>query len=607
MSQKIKYKITHQFSDVDIDTNDFKKLLAILGWEKVPPFKQPGRTAWYTLEEDAAVKALPTQNLKAAKIKGIGFWNPRPKGKIYSGVLAKLNSEEPTPPTTDTLTSMLTFPHFGFDKNGAYIIAYSSAAPIGGILHGRALLEYRSAEILLAHGVPTMIPFMVVSYEDAYQFNGKPMGVVINLSPEADTVRLSCVQYGKAVHRGQDAAADAYFDKICYSLGVKGEPALETTRLQVISLLARKIGKLVHDFSAAGLYRYSSEWSNFEYNFGTKEVFLTDLDSTLELKNVPTALRLLQIMRDLGTAVYRLVVKFGFPTILKEYTLHNLLTYDPLTELLTGYFPETPYDEVEAISQRLWNAFIPHWFLLKKHEATINGDWTRPQRQTYKMDHDLFYILTMTLTFPLFKASDLFEKYPSDLTMEDMLQKAETFLGDRYEYFLHLLNSGNKASQKPREEGYKLQHIPKKGEGIIATKKFQQGDIIMRGDIIKIFGGNHSHAAQIGQNTWAIHAGITHKANHSCNPNMGIHVNETGGHDFIAVKEIAVGEELALDYAMRNYQIEHFPYQCNCGHQACRGSITGWKDLPDSKKEEYRPWAAAYLFEIDALKKATVC
>ena len=599
MSRKIKFKITHQFENIDISNQDYKQLLATLGWEVVPPFKQPGRTAWYVLKEEAYVNDQP---LKAAKMKGVGFWNPRPNGKIHSGVLANLNSEEPTPPTQDTLESMLTFPHIGFNKKGEYMIAYSAAAPIGGILHERAILEYNSAKILLEHGVPTMVPFMVINYGETYQFNGKPMGAVVNLSPETETVRLSCIQYGDGVHRGKNADVDAYFDRIRKSLGLSGDPTLETTRLQTINLLARKIGKLVHDFSAAGLYRYSSEWSNFEYNFTTKEVFLTDLDSTLQLKDIPASLQPLQVLRDLGTAVYRLVAKFGYPTILGDYTLNNLLDFDPLSELLVGYFPEIPYGEVEEISKRLWNCFIPHWLLLKKHQASIATDWTRPRRQTYKMDHDLFYILTITLAFPLFKRSRLSDLYPSNLTMEDMLEKAKVFLGDRYEYFLYLLNGG-KSAPKPQEGGYELKHFPNKGEGVFATKSFKKGDTVMRGEIIKILGGNHSHAAQIGENVWALHAGITHKLNHSCAPNCGIHVNETGGHDFVAIKNIEKGEELALDYAMRNYKIEHFPAQCKCGSSQCRGTITGWKDLPDHKKEEYRPWTADYLFEI-ATKQA---
>ena len=89
-----------------------------------------------------------------------------------------------------------------------------------------------------------------------------------------------------------------------------------------------------------------------------------------------------------------------------------------------------------------------------------------------------------------------------------------------------------------------------------------------------------------------------HKINHSCAPNAGIQVNETGGHNIVAFKKIKVGEEIVLDYAMRNYQIEHFPPKCRCGARHCRKTITGWKDLPDHKKEEYKGFTVNYLLQM---------
>jgi hypothetical protein len=50
---------------------------------------------------------------------------------------------------------------------------------------------------------------------------------------------------------------------------------------------------------------------------------------------------------------------------------------------------------------------------------------------------------------------------------------------------------------------------------------------------------------------------------------------------------------------MRNYSIEHFPSRCLCGSKICRGSVTGWKDLPDDWKEAYQGFVAPYLLELD--------
>ncbi len=150
-----------------------------------------------------------------------------------------------------------------------------------------------------------------------------------------------------------------------------------------------------------------------------------------------------------------------------------------------------------------------------------------------------------------------------------------------------------------KDQGYELRETPGKGEGIFATKNFQPGDLVMVGRIEKFVDKNNSHASQIGLHTHVMHAGLISKVNHSCEPNCGIRVNETGGHDFVAFKPIKVGDEITFDYAMRNYSVDYFGEQCRCGSTQCRGKITGWKDLPEQKKQEYQGFIAPYLLEMD--------
>lgn len=150
------------------------------------------------------------------------------------------------------------------------------------------------------------------------------------------------------------------------------------------------------------------------------------------------------------------------------------------------------------------------------------------------------------------------------------------------------------------QKGFVLKSVDGKGEGIFATKLFMAGDIVMRGEIEKVLDANHSHASQIGKNKHVLHAGLISKVNHSCDPNCGISVNETGAHDFVAMKVINPGEEITFDYAMRNYSIEYFPKNCLCGASSCRGRVTGWKDLSIDQKMAYEGFAAPYLFELDA-------
>ncbi len=150
------------------------------------------------------------------------------------------------------------------------------------------------------------------------------------------------------------------------------------------------------------------------------------------------------------------------------------------------------------------------------------------------------------------------------------------------------------------KDGFELRKSSAKGEGIFATKSFKVGDIVMVGVIKEVLNGNHSHASQIGENEYVLHAGLISKVNHSCDPNCGIRINETGAHDFVAIRNISIFEEIVVDYAMRNYGVDYFPKQCMCGSRRCRGRITGWKDLPDEKKKEYEGFVAPYLLELDA-------
>ena len=62
--------------------------------------------------------------------------------------------------------------------------------------------------------------------------------------------------------------------------------------------------------------------------------------------------------------------------------------------------------------------------------------------------------------------------------------------------------------------------------------------------------------------------------NHSCEPNAGM----SGQIGLIAMRDIAVGEEVCLDYAMCDGS-DYDEFDCSCGSPNCRGHITGddWK------------------------------
>ncbi len=91
----------------------------------------------------------------------------------------------------------------------------------------------------------------------------------------------------------------------------------------------------------------------------------------------------------------------------------------------------------------------------------------------------------------------------------------------------------------------------------------------------------------IGPTTRAEREGGMMHLNHSCEPNLGLQ----GQIVFVAMREIAAGEELNIDYAMTDDE----PYEMVCGCEAenCRKVVTGfdWKDPEiQSRYNGYFTW-----------------
>jgi SET domain-containing protein len=77
--------------------------------------------------------------------------------------------------------------------------------------------------------------------------------------------------------------------------------------------------------------------------------------------------------------------------------------------------------------------------------------------------------------------------------------------------------------------------------------------------------------------------------NHSCEPNVGF----AGNIVLVAMRDIAVGEELTTDYAL--FDDYDGVMKCDCGQAACRHTIDGrdWQ-RPDLQRK-YGPYFSWYL------------
>jgi uncharacterized protein len=87
--------------------------------------------------------------------------------------------------------------------------------------------------------------------------------------------------------------------------------------------------------------------------------------------------------------------------------------------------------------------------------------------------------------------------------------------------------------------------------------------------------------------------------NHSCDPNAGL----TGQIGLIAMRAIAAGEEVCLDYAMCD-SADYDEFDCACGSPNCRGRVTGEDWKRPELWDRYDGYFSPYLQRrIAALKK----
>src|SRR5262249_26410432 len=94
---------------------------------------------------------------------------------------------------------------------------------------------------------------------------------------------------------------------------------------------------------------------------------------------------------------------------------------------------------------------------------------------------------------------------------------------------------------------------------------------------------------------WERHAGMDVAGmllNRSCAPDLGVRENQWCARDFVALRGIAVGEELVSGDAMTGHALA-VPLSWFCGSAACQGGIWPWSDC--GVREQNAMWAAGCL------------
>jgi len=94
----------------------------------------------------------------------------------------------------------------------------------------------------------------------------------------------------------------------------------------------------------------------------------------------------------------------------------------------------------------------------------------------------------------------------------------------------------------------------------------------------------------IGRDRWVEPTAPFTALNHSCDPNLAVR----GLRDYVALRDIAAGEELTVDYSILNDE-RHWSMRCLCGSALCRGTIRSVHSLPRDVANRYLPHISPHM------------
>ena len=141
------------------------------------------------------------------------------------------------------------------------------------------------------------------------------------------------------------------------------------------------------------------------------------------------------------------------------------------------------------------------------------------------------------------------------------------------------------------------------GRGLFAKAAIAQGEVVaVKGGYIvskarwtELEGELGSAEIQIAEDLFIAPVQKDHRegsmlySNHSCEPNIGIQ----GQIVFVAIRDVAAGEELTHDWATTD-DLE-YEMECHCGTRSCRGVIRGKDWMKKDLQEKYKGWIAWFL------------
>ncbi|MFM8734022.1 MAG: cyanophycin synthetase [Pirellulales bacterium] len=133
------------------------------------------------------------------------------------------------------------------------------------------------------------------------------------------------------------------------------------------------------------------------------------------------------------------------------------------------------------------------------------------------------------------------------------------------------------------------------GRSVVATADIPAGQTVL-----KTWGQpvaqRTRHTIQVDRQTHIVPDGVAVFVNHACEPSCGV-VIRSGVQEIEirALRPIAAGEEITVDYETFEEEVVHLGGPCRCGAAKCRGRVAGYRHMPADVKARYGAFIAEYL------------
>jgi len=193
------------------------------------------------------------------------------------------------------------------------------------------------------------------------------------------------------------------------------------------------------------------------------------------------------------------------------------------------------------------------------------------------------------------------------LLQPDTVEQTVAWLAERYGGRVRELQFDQVAGLMPRDADDRVPganepvevRSGRLGRFVVAARGIPGGETIL-----KAWGPQaprrSRHSMQVDVNTHILPDGVLIHVGHSCDPNCGVLIRAASREiEVRALRPIAPGEELTLDYNTFEYELDHGDGRCLCGSAKCRGKVPGFKHVAADVKARYGEYIAEYLRIIE--------